>query len=68
MAGYDHGGVMKKLISIIAIALLQSACTSTGQHLSQEPLISFEQIGQEISVSQVVLTEDTDSSASIAAN
>jgi len=68
MAKYDHGGVMKKLISIIAIALLQTGCASTKVPSSQEPLISFEQIGHEISVSQVALTEVTDSSARFAAN
>lgn len=59
---------MKTLISTIAMALLQTACTSTGQPLSEEPMISFEQIGHEISVSQVVLKEDTDSNTSVAAN
>lgn len=59
---------MKKSIVIITLCILQAACSSHRPAASPGPtLLSFEQLGAEISVVHEVLGEATEAPASVAA-
>jgi hypothetical protein len=60
---------MNRVVTITAIALLQSACASNTAPESQpHTMITFEQIGSEIAVSYVSLQNGKERSAPVVAN